>query len=127
MPRPDEKPPSASWIAVRVAFGDRGSLGPGKARLMELIAEKGSIAAAGKALGMSYKRAWSLAESLNSSFKGPLIAVQHGGAKGGGAVLTDLGREIVGHFRAIEEAAAIAARADLDALSRLLAEPLDRQ
>lgn len=108
---------------MRVAFGPLGGLGPGKIRLMELIAEQGSIAAAGKALGMSYKRAWTLAESLNSSFVGPVIAVQHGGARGGGAVLTDLGRTIVRHYRGIEKTVATHAQPDLAALSLLLSKP----
>lgn len=90
---------------------------------MELIAELGSIAAAGKAMGMSYKRAWLLAEDLNSLFAGPVIAVQHGGAGGGGAVLTDLGRKIVRHFRAIEKSASIAAQPDVEALRLLIADP----
>lgn len=90
---------------------------------MELIAEHGSISAAGKALGMSYKRAWSLVESLNLTFAEPLVSVQHGGAKGGGASLTDLGREVVSHFRNIEKSAEKGARTHVEALASRLASP----
>ena len=72
-------------------------LGPGKADLLELIAETGSIAAAGRRLGMSYKRAWSLVETLNAMFRDPLVESSRGGATFGGARLTENGRIIAMH------------------------------
>ena len=79
-------------LNLRVEFGERGALGPGKARLLELIAEHGSIAAAGRAMGMSYRRAWDLVDELNSCFGKPVITTQMGGQHGGGAALTPLGQ-----------------------------------
>jgi molybdate transport system regulatory protein len=99
-----------------VEFGERGAVGPGKARLLELIAEHGSIAAAGRAMGMSYRRAWDLVDELNRCFGKPVIATQMGGQRGGGAVLTPLGETVVEHFRAIEGDAARAAAVHLKAL-----------
>jgi molybdate transport system regulatory protein len=90
-------------------------------RLMELISQHGSIASAGKAMGMSYRRAWLLADAINQAFREPLIAKQTGGSGGGGARLTRLGREVVGRYRAIEGAAATASAADLRALRAALA------
>jgi molybdate transport system regulatory protein len=103
-------------LNLRVEFGERGALGPGKARLLELIAEHGSIAAAGRAMGMSYRRAWDLVDELNSCFGKPVITTQMGGQHGGGAALTPLGQSVIEHFRAIEDHAAKAAAAHLKAL-----------
>ncbi len=108
-------------LTIRVDFGAFGSLGPGKVRLMELISQHGSIASAGKAMGMSYRRAWLLVDAINQAFREPLIAKQTGGSGGGGARLTRLGREVVGRYRAIEGAAATASAADLRALRAALA------
>ena len=111
----------AAELYLRVDFGEHGALGPGKTRLMELIAETGSISAAGRAMGMSYRRAWLLVDSLNAAFSEPLVAKQTGGSGGGGAVLTRLGREVVQRYRRIERRAVSAGRADLEALTAALA------
>jgi molybdate transport system regulatory protein len=76
---------SPAVLYLRVDFGEHGALGPGKTRLMELIAETGSISAAGRAMGMSYRRAWLLVDSLNAAFAEPLVAKQTGGSGGGGS------------------------------------------
>ena len=89
-------------LRIRVTFGAGRMMGPGKAELLERIAETGSIAAAGRAMGMSYKRAWQLVETLNEMFRAPLVARNRGGARGGGAELTGTGREVLGHYRALE-------------------------
>ncbi len=120
-PVPEATSKAEPSLFLRVKFGDRFYLGPGKIRLMELIEELGSISAAGRAMGMSYRRAWLLVDTVNAAFTGPLVAKQTGGSGGGGAVLTDLGREIVRRYRNIETAAASAAAADLKALSKALA------
>ena len=109
-------------LYLRVDFGEHGALGPGKTRLMELIAETGSISAAGRAMGMSYRRAWLLVDSLNAAFAEPLVAKQTGGSGGGGAVLTRLGRDVVGRYRRIERRAASAGRKDIAALAAALAQ-----
>lgn len=87
-------------------------LGPGKIGLLEHIAETGSISAAGRAMGMSYRRAWLLIDSLNRCFRDRVIETRHGGTQGGGAVLTPFGQWLVDEFRAIERdtAAAVAGR-----------------
>ena len=68
---------SETRLTIRVDFGAHGALGPGKIRLMELIGEKGSITAAGRAMKMSYRRAWLLVDALNRMFREPLIETQH--------------------------------------------------
>lgn len=108
-------------LRIRVDFTPAHALGPGKVRLLELIDETGSISAAGRALEMSYRRAWLLVEELNQTFDEPLVVAQKGGGGGGGAQLTDAGKLVVRSYRAIEISAAKAAGTDLLALARLLA------
>ena len=91
-------------------------IGPGKADLLEGIGRCGSIAAAGREMGMSYKRAWELIGTLNAMFRAPLVDSTRGGPGGGGAVLTDLGREVLSEYRAFEEEAAAAGAGRLAAL-----------
>jgi molybdate transport system regulatory protein len=109
-------------LTIRVDFGAFGYLGPGKIALMELIAKHGSISAAGREMGMSYRRAWLLVDAINHIFREPLVEAQMGGSGGGGARLTPLGRDVVDRYRAIEGAAAAASAADLRALKAALAE-----
>lgn len=110
-------------LTLRIELREGAALGPGKARLLELIGEHGSIAAAGRAMGMSYRRAWLLVDELNRMFRGPLVAAQHGGARGGGAALTPLGRDVAARYRAIERQATATAADELRALRRALAKP----
>ncbi len=91
-------------------------LGPGKADLLALIDETGSISAAGRRMGMSYKRAWMLVETLNAMFDGPLVDSARGGAQGGGAQVTPLGHAVLARFRAAQDAADRAAAPHLAAL-----------
>ncbi len=116
-----KSPAEQPTLFLRIKFGNRSHLGPGKIRLMELIGELGSISAAGKAMGMSYRRAWLLIDALNGHFTEPLVIKQTGGSGGGGAALTDLGREIVRRYRRIERSAAEQSAADLEALAKVLA------
>ncbi len=88
-------------LIVRIDLGAYGRLGPGKLLLMQKIAELGSISAAGRALNMSYRQAWSLIDQLNHAFKDPVVASQTGGKSGGGAVLTDFGKLLLIHCNAI--------------------------
>jgi molybdate transport system regulatory protein len=101
-------------LRIDLASGER--LGPGKVTLLEAIARTGSISGAGRALRMSYRRAWELVESLNRAFATPVVATQMGGPHGGGAVLTPLGVEIVARYRAMEDEAAQALAPHLGAL-----------
>lgn len=96
--------------------GDR--LGPGKVALLEAIAREGSISAAGRRLGMSYKRAWDLVGRLNALAGTPVVEASAGGHGGGGAVLTAAGQALVADYRAIEAVAGDAAK---DRLAQMLA------
>lgn len=96
--------PSAS-LSLRIDFEDAGRLGPGKVLLLEHIGETGSISAAGRAMNMSYRRAWLLVDSLNQIFREPVVLTQAGGKSGGGAELTPFGRSLVERYRAMERLA----------------------
>lgn len=89
-------------LTLRIDFANGSQIGHGKIRLLELIAEHGSISRAAKQIGMSYRRAWLLVDELNRIFKSPVIETQHGGSGGGAARLTSFGHAVVGHYRAIE-------------------------
>jgi molybdate transport system regulatory protein len=91
--------------SVRIDLDEARRLGPGKIRLLELIMEKGSIAAAARGMGMSYRRAWLLTEEANALFGVPLVSANAGGAKGGAATVSALGQEIVKCYREVERAA----------------------
>jgi molybdate transport system regulatory protein len=93
-------------LTLRIDIDENRQFGPGKARLLELVAEHGSITAAGREMGMSYRRAWLLIDDLNSMFTTKLVEAKPGGAGGGGATLTDLGREMLAAYRRIESHAA---------------------
>lgn len=97
------------------------AIGPGKVALLEAVAETGSISAAARQQGMSYKRAWGLIDQVNRSLNKPAVVTASGGSGGGGTVLTPVGQELVQRYRAVENAARVAAAADIAALTRLLA------
>lgn len=101
-------------LSIRIDIGPDFRIGPGKVALLEMIAEHGSISAAGRALGMSYRRAWLLVEAMNTGFGRPVVEAQTGGRAGGGARLSSLGTDIVARYRAIERAAGEAAAPFLD-------------
>lgn len=89
-------------INLRLHFESGLTLGRGKADLLQAIDEEGSISAAGRRMGMSYRRAWSLVEEMNAHFAAPLVDSSRGGAHGGGAQLTERGRQVLAHYRALE-------------------------
>ena len=95
----------------RIVCGKEIAFGPGKADLLELIAETGSIGKAASRMKMSYMRAWSLVQTMNRCFKQPLVLAAHGGEGGGGAELTDTGRQILALYRQLETKTAAATRA----------------
>ncbi len=108
-------------LRIRIVFGGGDEMiGPGKAELLERIDRTGSIAAAGREMGMSYKRAWMLIETLNAMFRLPIVESTRGGPGGGGAILTETGRQVLALYRAFEEDAAKAGSARLQALRALL-------
>jgi molybdate transport system regulatory protein len=118
--------PERLGLHLRVILGGEVAIGPGKAELLQGIAETGSIAAAGRRMGMSYKRAWSLAEELNAVFASPLVEAAKGGAGGGGAVLTALGVRVLAAYRRLEDAATVAGQSDLAELQAALRVPVRR-
>jgi len=98
---------------LRIDFPDLDRLGRGKIMLLELIVETGSISAAGRAMDMSYRRAWLLVDALNQMFSTPVVESRHGGKQGGGAAVTDFGRELVARFRNMEQTISAALADDL--------------
>lgn len=104
---------------LRIVLAPGVALGPGKADLLDGIASTGSIAAAGRQLGMSYKRAWSLVEALNADFGVSLVSTSKGGAGHGGAELTETGREVLRLYRQMEAEAGRAVAADVEAMQQL--------
>ncbi|TCP42200.1 winged helix-turn-helix domain-containing protein [Rhodovulum marinum] len=115
-PPPDQTPS----LRIRIVFGADAMLGPGKADLLEGIRETGSIAAAGRAMAMSYKRAWSLVEEMNNAFRDPLVDSTRGGARGGGARLTEAGETVLANYRKLEEITAEAGAARIGTIQSML-------
>src|SRR5262245_43156532 len=106
----------AASLFVRIDLNSDGQIGPGKVELLEQISESGSISAACRAMGMSYRRAWELVEELNEIFGRPVVEPRTGGKSGGGAELTPLGYLVIGRYRAIQKAVERASTAHLSAL-----------
>ena len=106
---------------LRIRRGDDIAVGPGKIELLEAIDAAGSITAAARSLGMSYRRAWLLVDTMNRCFRSPVVEAEAGGKRGGGARLTRLGSEVIARYRRIERNAARAGAADIRALARKLA------
>ncbi|MCZ4074279.1 winged helix-turn-helix domain-containing protein [Agrobacterium sp. LMR679] len=106
--------PSPLKPVLRIDFPPGERLGHGKIELMELIVETGSISAAGRAMDMSYRRAWLLVDALNHMFRQPVIESQRGGKQGGGAALTAFGTEVLERYRGMEKRMNEALRADID-------------
>ncbi|APO69702.1 winged helix-turn-helix domain-containing protein [Rhizobium mongolense] len=98
---------------LRISFPHEDRLGRGKMELLEHIRETGSISAAGRAMDMSYRRAWLLVSDMNRMFNAPVVESQRGGQKGGGAALTPFGEELLSRFRHMEDAMRTALAGDL--------------
>jgi molybdate transport system regulatory protein len=98
---------------LRISFPHEDRLGRGKMELLEHIRETGSISAAGRAMDMSYRRAWLLVSDMNRMFKQPVVESQRGGQKGGGAALTPFGEELLARFRRMEETVRATLASDL--------------
>ena len=103
-------------LSVRIDLDSEGRIGPGKIQLLENIRELGSISAAGRAMDMSYKRAWDLVDEINRICGRAAVDRQAGGKNGGGAVLTPFGLSLVARYRKIERSAESAACKELRAL-----------
>jgi len=110
-------------LTLRIDLSATDAVGPGKIRLLELIDETGSISAAGRAMDMSYRRAWLLVEELNRVFRDPVATTKLGGSKGGGAALTKFGHALVRHYRAMEREAVAALSRHLAAIDQQVKPP----
>jgi molybdate transport system regulatory protein len=106
---------------LRITKGEEIAVGPGKIALLEAVAATGSITAAARQLGMSYRRAWLLLDTMNRCFSQPLTDAETGGKRGGGTSLTPLGVQVVKRYRRIERAALKAGAADIRAFLAVLA------
>jgi molybdate transport system regulatory protein len=105
-------------LRIHIAAGV--AIGPGKAELLESIASTGSISSAAKQMGMGYRQAWAMIDSMNEQFVAPVVERTKGGADGGGTRLTELGVEVLERYRAMEQKAISAISADALAFERLL-------
>jgi len=101
-PHMSDAPSPRLKLKAQVYLGDDVAMGPGKADLLEAIISEGSISAAGRKLGMSYRRTWLLVDTMNSCFIDPLVETATGGNKGGGAHVTARGQEILRLYRQLE-------------------------
>ena len=108
-------------VRLRVVLEPDTAIGPGKADLLEGVRETGSIAAAGRRMGMSYKRAWYLLDTMNRCFAAPLVEAAKGGRAGGGAWLTPLGERVLTSYRRMEALTAEAVAAELRTMREALA------
>lgn len=111
-------------LKAQFTCGGELAIGPGKADLLDAITATGSISAAGRRLGLSYRRAWLMADTMNRCWREPLVATAHGGARGGGARLTPLGETVLRRYRDLEVVLATAAnQLATDLAVDLLAQP----
>jgi molybdate transport system regulatory protein len=121
MPRPNAG--SLPNLSVRIDLDSTSRIGPGKIQLLENIDKFGSISAAGRAMDMSYKRAWDLVDEINRVCRQAAVERQTGGRNGGGAALTPFGVSLVARYRKIERDAVSAVRKELAALSNDIGKP----
>jgi molybdate transport system regulatory protein len=116
--------PHSLRLRLRLKAGKKLVLGPGRLDILEGIQATGSISAAARGMGMSYRRAWTLVDDINQCFRDPLVESIAGGQRGGGARLTPLGETVAATYRRLLDTVAVAAEADKTALEALLAETL---
>lgn len=112
----------AETLKLRIKLCSFAALGPGKADLLEAVDRCGSITAAAKDRGMSYRRAWNLIDEMNHAFREPVVGTASGGATGGGTRLTDLGREVLAIYRDVQRLAEAAVAEPLERLAMLVAD-----
>ena len=105
---------------LRVMLGSEIAMGPGKAELLQAIAESGSISASARRMGMSYRRAWMLVDTMNRCFREPVVISAAGGPGGGGARVTAFGREVLERFQAMQRRLDRALDPELDRFAALL-------
>lgn len=121
VPEPTMPNAPLASIRIRVTCGDEIAMGQGKADLLEAIQATGSISAAGRQLGLSYRKAWLMVDEMNRCFTSAVVETAKGGAQGGGARVTDLGREALRQYRQIQALAKGAIEPELLAFHQLIA------
>jgi molybdate transport system regulatory protein len=109
----------SSRLSIRIALANGRRLGPAKIALLEAIATRGSISAAARSLGISYRGAWQLLESINRMLRGPAVATEIGGRRRGGAALTPTGERVLALYRAIQSRAQSATHNELHAFGAI--------
>lgn len=107
-------------IRPRIRLGDNVLIGPGKIELLRAVSLHGSISGAARALGIGYKRAWSLLDELQRAIPSPIIQTAAGGSKGGGATVTEAGHALLAHYDELERVCSLAAEPALTKLAALL-------
>ncbi len=105
---------------VRILLGGATALGPGKVGLLQSIEKCGSISKAAKEMGMSYRRAWMLVDTMNECFTGDLVVTSTGGKGGGGATVTELGIEVIQRYQEMEAKAAKSIAKEAQEMGKLL-------
>jgi len=107
---------AAPVVRFRIDFAEHSSLGPGKIRLLEAIRDSGSLSQGARNIGMSYRRAWLLVESLRRSFREPVTVASTGGKDGGGMLVTGFGEALIKNYRELERDFATLATRRLNAI-----------
>jgi molybdate transport system regulatory protein len=107
-------------VKAQLFSGDDAAIGPGRAQLLEAIAGAGSISAASRATGISYRKCWLMVDAMNRLFAEPLVEAAVGGGRDRGARLTPAGDRALAAFRALEARIAGAIAAELDTLDAML-------
>lgn len=115
-----KKDKKSTGARIRIVLGPDIAIGPGKAAILEEVKATGSISAAGRSMGMGYKRAWYMIDTMNKCFNEPLVTTVKGGKRGGGARLTDLGEEVLKRYRKMEALSSKAIAKDLSSLKKML-------
>ncbi len=113
-------PRAVAKTRIRVLFGSAFAIGPGKADLLQAIEQTGSISAAARSMGMSYRRAWLLIDTMNQCFREPVVDTATGGKGGGGARITSSGLTVLRRYREMEAGAAASVARHMAGFSRLM-------
>jgi molybdate transport system regulatory protein len=108
---------------IRIMFRKAIAMGPGKADLLKAIESTGSISAAARQMDMSYRRAWLLVDTMNQCFRTPLVETATGGSRGGGARVTEFGKEILARYQRMEAKATASVARELEDFADLMVEP----
>ncbi len=111
-------PPPEPRLRLRIEFDGEHTLGPGKVQLLQAVDERGSISAAARSMGMSYRHAWEMLDDVNRCFGGRVLETETGGRAGGGARVTGFGKALIARYLDIRDKAASALEADLRDLER---------